>query len=720
MRFLHSFLFALCAVIFPANGFSAVSGLICNSTAVQAQLRGEGLTERLGDIVFNCQGEVPGGDVGASFSVFLSAPVTNRIDDAGFTDATISVSGPSGMIGTPARGRLIGSNAVIFENLNFTLPPSGLVDIRINNLRANANGLFNRTVTALVSTNGVSRIVTNQPQLTVGFVRPGLLTNVSTASIYCAGSPLPDEEVITLVNLYAAGTSVSALRVTEGTPNAFEVRQANADTGTRIVVSYAGFPAGSRVFVPDAIAGSTATQQSSPGELGLPRAFGKYTPGAPGQQLLLVRVRGADAKGLGGGLVWAPPFGAGDPIVLTAASEVPLSNGAGVAVYEVYDSAPSTLESAQIPTFLGLPRQTGGQTSVASATVSFGPLSTVTTASGQAPIPRFTQATPPVDCTVNNDCNAGYFPRLFVDAPPLSYAVLAGVPGYYQKFIRVLNDSGGQLIWSATVKYKEGGPTGWLKVSRDAGVNNASFTLDAHPEVLMTPGVYEATLVIDAGPLAGVKSYPVTLTATQAPPMVVTPTIDRVYNPADNRYTTLVPGSRAVLEGTHLSGAQTQLTIDSVAARVLTATDTKVEFVVPDTLGPRESAQLVYTTDAVPSAAKTVTLAASRPLIYPNGVLNQNGIPNTTGNPELAGNVLQVFAVGLPTAALGTITGKIHDRENLTPLYAGPAPGLDGIQQVNLAIPADLPAMNSEVVVCGTGTDGVRVCSPGVVITIAR
>ena len=82
--------------------------------------------------------------------------------------------------------------------------------------------------------------------------------------------------------------------------------------------------------------------------------------------------------------------------------------------------------------------------------------------------------------------------------------------------------------------------------------------------------------------------------------------------------------------------------------------------------------------------------------------------------------MLQVFAVGLPVAALGTITGKIHDRDNLTPLYAGPAPGVDGVQQVNLAIPADLPAMNSEVVVCGTGTDGVRVCSPGVVITITK
>ncbi|HZO56696.1 MAG TPA: hypothetical protein VFB63_28560 [Bryobacteraceae bacterium] len=720
MRVLHTVLFALAVGTLPAKGYSAISGLICNSTAVQAQLRAEGITERLGDIVFNCQGDVPGGDAGASFSVFVNAPVTNRLDDAGFTDATISVAGPAGPIPTAARGRLIGSNAVIFENLAFTLPPQGIVDIRISNIRANANGMIDRTITALVSTNGISRIVTNQPQLTVGFVRPGLLMNVSTTSIFCAGSPLPEGDVITLLNLYETGTRVSSLRVTEGTPNAFEVRQVNADTGTRIVVSYFGFPAGSRVFVPDAIGGSTATQQSSAGDLGVPRSVGRYTPGLQGQQLLLIRVRGADARGTGGALTWAPPFGASDPIALTAASEVPLSGGTGVAVYEVFDSAPSILESALIPTFLALPQQTGGQVTIASAKASFGPLSTVTSAHRQAPIPRFSASTPPIDCTVVNDCNASYFPKLFVDAPALTYTAPAGVFGYYQKFIRILNDNGGQLVWSATVKYKEGGPTDWLKVSREVGINNASIMLDAHPENLPGPGVYEATLVIDAGPLAGTQMLPVTLTATQAPPVVVRPTIDRTYNPADNRFTTLVPGSRAVIEGTNLSGAQTQLTIDSVPAKVLNATSTRVEFVVPEAIGPRTNAQLVYTAASVPSAASAVVIAAARPIIYPNGVLNQNGIPNAPQNGEMVENVLQIFATGLPTAALGTISVKVHDRDNLPTLYAGPAPGLEGIQQVNVAIPADLPAMNSEVVVCGTGTDGVRVCSPGVVITIER
>jgi hypothetical protein len=59
---------------------AAVASLICDSTAVQAVVRTEGLTERLGEMVFTCTGNIPGGDVGASFSVYLNASVTNRVD----------------------------------------------------------------------------------------------------------------------------------------------------------------------------------------------------------------------------------------------------------------------------------------------------------------------------------------------------------------------------------------------------------------------------------------------------------------------------------------------------------------------------------------------------------------------------------------------------------------------------------------------------------------
>jgi uncharacterized protein (TIGR03437 family) len=47
------------------------------------------------------------------------------------------------------------------------------------------------------------------------------------------------------------------------------------------------------------------------------------------------------------------------------------------------------------------------------------------------------------------------------------------------------------------------------------------------------------------------------------------------------------------------------------------------------------------------------------------------------------------------------------------PAYAGPAPGIPGVQQVNVAIPSDLPAMQTYVFVCSG-----EICSPATKIWI--
>jgi uncharacterized protein (TIGR03437 family) len=54
------------------------------------------------------------------------------------------------------------------------------------------------------------------------------------------------------------------------------------------------------------------------------------------------------------------------------------------------------------------------------------------------------------------------------------------------------------------------------------------------------------------------------------------------------------------------------------------------------------------------------------------------------------------------------VSVQIADRKNLIPLYAGVAPGLTGVQQVNVAIPADLvviqtfPAPTTPLIICAT------------------
>jgi uncharacterized protein (TIGR03437 family) len=79
------------------------------------------------------------------------------------------------------------------------------------------------------------------------------------------------------------------------------------------------------------------------------------------------------------------------------------------------------------------------------------------------------------------------------------------------------------------------------------------------------------------------------------------------------------------------------------------------------------------------------------------------------------GSVIAIWATGLSGA--GTITGHIDDRDIMVPYYAGPAPGFPGVQQVNLVVPADLPAMTTEVYVCGT-TSASTNCSIPVPLTV--
>ena len=79
----------------------------------------------------------------------------------------------------------------------------------------------------------------------------------------------------------------------------------------------------------------------------------------------------------------------------------------------------------------------------------------------------------------------------------------------------------------------------------------------------------------------------------------------------------------------------------------------------------------------------------SAPAIFSGAILNQDYSQNKPSSPAPTGSVIQIFLTGLPATG---VTGKIHDRDNLTPYYAGPAPGFVGVQQVNLVVPADLPS----------------------------
>ena len=376
------------------------------------------------------------------------------------------------------------------------------------------------------------------------------------------------------------------------------------------------------------------------------------------------------------------------------------------------DANPAVQESAQFPTFLALtPFSVMGASVETSENVSFAPVSMVVTATAADPIPRFVALPVPADCTLLGDCGAAYFPALNVVESSVAFSAQAGA-GQQASFVQIQNSSGGVLEWSTTVAYQNG--SGWLSLAPASGVNNGTIQFVATPGNLAA-GTYHATVTVDAGPIAGSRQIPVTLTIT--PAAVPTPTISSVLNAATLSAGPLAPGSLATVMGTQFTPTSLTVTFDGTPAQILFSNATQINLLVPAALESKTSAQVIVSANGIASAPQTVTLAPFAPGIFSNGILNQDYTVNGPAHLAFPGSVIQIFATGL--SGTGVITATIGGQAVDQPYYAGVAPGLIGVQQVDLilTLPTGHTGASVPVAVCGGATADQVTCSPAVQVT---
>lgn len=715
MKFSYRFPFFF-LLFASALSLRAQPAAICVTSAVPPVVRAEGLTERVGDIVFTCTGQ-PNTMFTGNFSVGLNVNLSNHISAGttltGIVFTTNNGSGPQAVNIQPL---LTGPNSLVFNGVPVTLSPQGKVDIVIAGVRGNATQIpIGALLVASLAINGVGvSLPVTSAVLVVGTPQRGLYAGFSS-NIICGanGSPLPATP--TFASLIQRGTAFASTRFTEGFADAFGPKSAwsnvNADSGQRVIIRYSGFPSDARLFVPDVIAGSNAVQPTSGGDFGLPASGGAYVP-TLGGTLLLARVAGANPNGSGGTPVYNPgPIGSG-VVGFGSVSELSNAGGSFYVVYEVVDSNLARLESAQFPTFLGLPIDGNRPVVETDESVFFAATSTVGVASATEWIPRFAALTPPADCVIVGDCST-YYPRLTVNTNQLQFASATNAVTQ-QNYVLVRNAGGGHMPWTASIVYGSG--SGWLSLDPTSGSDGANVRVYANPANL-APGTYNATITFDAGPNAGSQIVQVSYTVTAAPtPTTVTPRITSAVNAASFAAAPMVPGSLTTLMGTGFAGRNLAATFDGMASTILFSNDTQINLMVPMELNSKTSAELVVTVDGAGSPPKTVNLAPFSPAIFAGGVLNQNYSGNGPSSGAAPGSVIQIFATGLSGA--GSITAHIHDRDIAVPYYAGPAPGLPGVQQVNLVIPEDLPAMTTEVYVCATGA--TKTCSTPAPVTIVK
>lgn len=718
-RQLFAILPLVVAGLFPLTHAVALN---CTPSSDPLLVHGEGITERTSDLVFTCSGGSPGATLTANFYVFLNVNITNRVTSAAsntLTGISFTADNGSGPQAIAAPATLMGPATLVFNGASFTLSPSGSVTLQLTGLRGAANQLdFNTGATMQVTlgVNGSTEFLLPIDQLLVAQPQHGLYVGYS-GTLICAqgGSPAP-QNAASFASFLAGHSVFTSTRVTEGYADSFgpksDPQNLNADSGTRIVVQYSGFPAGAQIFVPIVVAGSDATQPTAGGDLGVAASGGKYTPGAS-SSLLLSLVPYTDANGAGGTPAYLPGAPSSGTVSFDSMSQVTLTNGSGIAVYEVVDANPSIQESAQFPTFLVLPPNGNATPVTTTENAALGPISMVETATATDPIPRFEQITPPVDCTILGDCNAPYFPALSVFNTSLSYTAQAG--GLTTtNYVAVHNTGGGNLEWTVTVNYVNG--SGWLNVSPTSGINDGGIRIDAVPGNL-TPGTYRANLIVNAGPFAGTSTVSITFVITAATP-TPTPTIQSAVNAATFAAGPLTPGSIATLMGSEFAESGVSATFNGIAGQVLFSNATQINLIVPASLAGKTSALLVVTVGGVASAPLTVNLAPFAPGIFPNGVLNQDNSVNSAKQPAMPGSVIQIFATGL--SGTGVITAKIGSQVVTQPYYAGAAPGIAGLQQIDLILPSDLTGDTANVVVCGGPTASQVVCSPAVTVAIAQ
>ena len=693
--------------------------LTCSESTVPPVVKGEGITERTGDFVLNCAGGAPGAMVTGNLSIFLNVNVTNRVVGNTVTGVVFTVDNGSGPQPVTSPGMITAPGTLMYNDLSFALSPTGTATLRIENIRADANQLQfqpNSSVEAFIAFN-TNLLSMNTDGFAVATPVHGLYEG-STNALICEqhGSPLP-ENTASVAAFLKSNAAFSSTRLTEGFASAFAQRGAfeslNADTGTRFLITYSGFPQGAQLFVPQLVAGSDALQPTAGGDLGVPASGGKYAPSAGGS-LLLALVQGADANGAGGSVTYAPGAPGSPAVSFDEMSQLTLNNGTATAVYEVVDANPFVQESAQFPTFLGL-TPFSGEAVVTTETVSLAPVSTVMVATTHDPIPRFVAVTPPPDCDIIGDCNASYYPRLYVNTVPINLTAASG--GNYQVgYVQVNNRGGGHMSWIASIDYLNG--SGWLNIDPSSGIDNATIYVQALPANL-TPGTYQAILTVDAGSQTGSLTVPITFVVTAAAPPP-TPTISSIVNGATFVSGPAIPGSIATLLGADLGGKNVSVDFGAMPALILFDSSTQINVVVPAGLGSAASSQLTVTVNGVQMTPQTVPLGAFGPGIFKNGILDQNGLVNGANAPAKAGSILQIFATGL--SGVGSITARVNGAVIDSPVYAGPAPGIPGVQQVNVRLPAGLTGTTAAVEVCGgvSSQSAEATCSPAAQVAISQ
>jgi hypothetical protein len=346
----------------------------------------------------------------------------------------------AGTVPNVYQGRQSGANSIVWLGVPIDPPGTNATRIiRITNVRANANQLgvsstlIPTQIVMYISVTGTTSVPINNPQQTVAFIQPGLsfsirqavanylqcvsfnsgaATNTATnlnnglgtivrfaegfassfkrrnvaAYTNADTSPVPDNQNVpgAIYNTETGFYNKAPVIVTGSSQNGLQIAGL-ADHGTRLMARFANVPAGVSLYASlyPVVSCSDCGPSSRPAITAVRNATSNT--------LTMGRLVSTDSNGAGAfsGVVAtnSSTFDGG-----AATAPISLNNGAGTAVWEVMNADPLTTQTYEFGIGVSYVANTSNNLpGLGSATVagSFAPLSTVTTASASAPVPRF-------------------------------------------------------------------------------------------------------------------------------------------------------------------------------------------------------------------------------------------------------------------------------------------------------------------------------------------
>jgi uncharacterized protein (TIGR03437 family) len=389
-------------------------------------------------------------------------------------------------------------------------------------------------------------------------------------------------------------------------------------------------------------------------------------------------------------------------------------------------------------TFLEFIAERGSSPPAQSLQVTFSG-ATTTVVQGNAPwlsVSQSNAATLLISVNPLGFANGAYEAVLAISAPGASTALVR---------VRMTVQDGPQFLISTkqiTFTYQAGRPNPPAQTfSVNATGRHFSFTvasnqpwLSVTPQAAMTP-VFLNVMTSPAGMGTGVYDGIIALSSTDAtnsPQSVAvrlivqssTPifTASHILNAATLAPGPLAPGSLFTITGTNLAIAtlrssstplptsigETSVSFGGIAAPLLYVSATQINGQVPFEVGLGQTA-IVVTRAAIASAPAVVTIAQIAPGLFQTdsgraAVLNQDGAANDVLNPAAPNSIISAFltgqgavdhpaATGWPALAdpLSLTTSEVEatfdGQTSAEVLFAGLAPTLVGVLQVNLRVP---------------------------------